>query len=47
MGRKGWRDLQGTNTAPSPTKSEMGESSDGVSTEKSSLLLEGGAAQRY
>lgn len=43
LGRRGWKDLSGTNTAPSPTR---GESSDGISTEKSSLLLEGGNAQR-
>ncbi|PSN48752.1 hypothetical protein C0J52_08922 [Blattella germanica] len=47
LGRRGWKDLQGTNTAPSPTKGEVGETNDGVSTEKSSLLLEGGGvAQR-
>jgi hypothetical protein len=43
LGRRGWKDLSGTNTAPSPTR---GESSDGISTEKSSLLLEGSNAQR-
>ncbi|XP_069701158.1 ADP-ribosylation factor GTPase-activating protein 1 isoform X2 [Periplaneta americana] len=46
LGRRGWKDLSGTNTASSPTRGEMGETSDNVSTEKSSLLLEGGAAQR-
>lgn len=43
IGRRGWRDLSGTNTASSPTK---GDTSDGISTEKSSLLLEGGNAPR-
>jgi hypothetical protein len=43
LGRKGWKDLPGTNTASSPTR---GDTSDGISTEKSSLLLEGGNTQR-
>lgn len=43
MGRRGWKDIGGTNIAPSPTR---GDASDGISTEKSSLLLEGGNAQR-
>jgi len=43
LGRRGWKDIGGTNIAPSPTK---GDASDGISTENSSLLLEGGSAQR-
>nr|CAD7201354.1 unnamed protein product [Timema douglasi] len=43
LGRRGWKDLSGVNVPPHET---IPETTDNPSTEKSSLLLEGGIAQR-
>nr|CAD7428285.1 unnamed protein product [Timema monikensis] len=43
LGRRGWKDLSGVNVPPHET---IPESTDNPSNEKSSLLLEGGIAQR-
>ncbi|RZF32337.1 hypothetical protein LSTR_LSTR001801 [Laodelphax striatellus] len=45
LGRKGWQDLSGTNTpAPTPTQGSIPSSPDFLSSEKSSLLIEGNNA---
>ncbi|XP_039286695.1 ADP-ribosylation factor GTPase-activating protein 1 isoform X2 [Nilaparvata lugens] len=45
LGRRGWQDLSGTNTpAPTPTQGSIPSSPDFLSSEKSSLLIEGNNA---